>query len=128
MFGVIWKTLFGELDMTQVSAILAAVGYVLSRIADYLKQRKEEKRLLADTCIEDAITSVAKEENVKLDKVNDIGKIAGENLLNAAVQTALALGKSRGVNVPKALGGEASVKAATQTMFKKIKSALARDK
>ena len=131
MLGILWAKLFGSLDLAQVSAIVAALGFCWGKFMENRARAREEKEgateRIVNECLEAAITMVAKNAGEALTGKADIGKVEGDKLLAEATDTAVSLAKARGVDLEERLGGAEGVKAAAQHTFKRIKNVLRRD-
>ncbi len=135
MFGKIFEFFTENITLEKVSVTLVAVTVAIDRAAavvdkistiiNVVRATRKEK---AEEIIADAIVSTSIKEGTNLDKPNDISKDRGNELLSKAANTALAMGIEAGVNVTKAIGGEARLEAATQSIFKRVKAALTPNK
>ena len=131
MLGILWEKLFGNLDLAQLSAIVAAIGFCWSKFMENRARKRGEKEAetekISGESMEAAIMMVAKDAIDTLAGKADIGKAEGDKLLAEAADSAVSLAKARGVDLEKRLGGQKGVKAAVQHTFKRVKSALRRD-
>ena len=112
----------------EMGAIIALIGLAWDRVESALERRRKAKDELLRDLLEEAVCMTARDTKAApLEKENDVDYKTGEHLLLSAAETAIELGKARGVNLEKNLGGKAGVAAATQVAFKKVKTALRRN-